>query len=95
MIICLTETWLDERIDHTFEINGYNKFSLYRNSHGGGIAVYVRKIHDVKPIDDVTCMSDDIEILSLQYINLILILYFHVFTAHLHVQSTLLTIFCK
>ena len=40
-IITIVETWLIKSIDRGFEIDGYQSFSVYRNSNGGGIKVYV------------------------------------------------------
>ena len=42
-LIVVTETWLTEEIDHTFDIPEYSKFAIYRNRHGGGISLYFFK----------------------------------------------------
>lgn len=64
-VISLTETWLNNELDEIFNLHGYNKFSIYRNKNGGGISVYVKKIHKARLIEDITYVSDCMEILSL------------------------------
>ena len=40
-IILLVETWLDENINNGFELPSYTSHDIFRNSHGGGVKLYV------------------------------------------------------
>ena len=68
-VVALTETWLCSDYDVVFQLRGYNKFSIYRNSHGGGISVYIKKAHDANIIADLTFVGDNFEILTLNVRN--------------------------
>lgn len=63
--IALTETWLDANIDHCFHLTNFNQYSLYRNSHGGGISIFFRSNFNVKFLDTLSFVLDEAEILSL------------------------------
>ena len=41
-VIVLTETWLSEQIDILFDLDNYTSYSLYRNTHGGGVKISLR-----------------------------------------------------
>ena len=57
-VIALTETWLDNTIeDHRIEISGYNVIRKDRNSHGGGVALYIKNELATKFLD---YLSDDV-----------------------------------
>lgn len=62
----MTETWLDENIDFDFNIVGYNKYDMYRNSHGGGITIYCRSSYNIELNSNFSFISDEIEILTLK-----------------------------
>lgn len=64
-IITLTETWLEKNIDHCFNLNGYNKFDVYRNSHGGGVSIYAKNNFKVEVLNNLTFVSEQLEMLSL------------------------------
>lgn len=67
-IICITETWLTQNVD-TFNLDNYRKFCLYRNSHGGGIMIFLKNCFTVNIITDMTYISNEVEILSLSISN--------------------------
>lgn len=68
-VIALTETWLSENTDHTYNLLGYKKFSLYRNGRGGGITVYVKGSHAVELVNGLSFMSEITEVLTLNIHN--------------------------
>lgn len=42
--ICISETWFSDGItDYMYRLNGYRIFRSDRNSHAGGVAIYVRE----------------------------------------------------
>ena len=65
-VIVLTETWLNESIDCLFEIEGYISHAVYRNSHGGGIKVFIRDGLTVNLKNNMTFISDLFECLTLE-----------------------------
>lgn len=68
-VIAVTETWLSPEEDHIFNLTGYKKYSTYRNRNGGGIVIYVANHFETIAIDELSYVSDDIEILSLKVRN--------------------------
>ena len=62
-IIILTETWVTEIEDYTFDLDGYNCISLYRPNgvRGGGIKIYHFDSLLVNRIDDLTSVDGDCE----------------------------------
>ena len=65
LFICLTEIWLDAS-DTGFLIPNYNKYSIYRNANGGGIAVFVRNDITVETIANKSGIFPTHESLCLQ-----------------------------
>ena len=63
-IIILVETWLNQDIDHCFNIDGYKQINLYRNSHGGGIKVLFMNELCIQILDDFTLVSELLEIVT-------------------------------
>ena len=68
-IITLCETWLDEKIDHGFDLPGYGQLNLYRHGHGGGLKVYYDKCFNVEGVDRFTIINEFIEILTFYLIG--------------------------
>lgn len=64
--ITITETWLDENDNHIFNIDGYKKFCLFRNRHGGGIMIFVKCIFEAEMVDELSFISDFFEVLTLK-----------------------------
>jgi exonuclease III len=42
-ILTISETWLDESIQHEINVPGYNILRKDRNRHGGGVMMYIRE----------------------------------------------------
>ena len=61
----LTETWLTGDMDFTFDIDGYAWHSVYRNQHGGGVAVYYRSALDVVLVPELTFVHPAMEVVSI------------------------------
>ena len=67
--IILSETWLDQQIDYGFEIEGYIKHSLYRHSHGGGLVAYVRVNFESEYIENLSFITDEVEIMTIYVLS--------------------------
>lgn len=59
-IIAITETWLTEDKDMTYELEGYEVNYLNRQSRGGGVALYVDKNLSYKLIEDMTMAVENV-----------------------------------
>ena len=71
-VIALTETWLNDNDDETFQLPGYNLTQLNRNNkNGGGICVFTKENLKIKPRTDLTIENDskNIESLFIEIIN--------------------------
>ena len=53
-ILCLSETKLCDFSSELHDIPGYSSFSVHRNSHGGGVRIYVRDHFGSSVLDDLT-----------------------------------------
>ena len=56
-IIALNKTWLTNDVDLLFGLDGYNEFNQYRNSHGGGIKLYIRDSFNVNVLNELCITS--------------------------------------
>lgn len=67
-IACVTETWLDDSIDHlSIRIAGYNVIRQDRLSRkGGGVMVYIRENLDFKRQDISELFSAEIDVIAIQ-----------------------------
>ena len=63
-IIVLTEIWLEAEIDYGFDLVGYTAYNLYRNSHGGGIKIFVDERISTQINEKATFINDFFEILT-------------------------------
>ena len=63
-IIVLTEIWLTSEIDYGFDLVGYNAYSLFRNSHGGGIKIFVDERISTQINKSATFINELFEILT-------------------------------
>ena len=63
-LICLTETKLEDYSDKLFQISGYSHYSIYRNSHGGGIRLYYLKSISISIALEYSGVFDMCEVLS-------------------------------
>ena len=52
--------------DHIFNLEGYKKHNTYRNRNGEGIAIYEANHFSALEIEELSYVSDDIELLSLK-----------------------------
>ena len=66
--IVLTETWLTEERDKTFDIPGYYCYNLYRNQYGGGIKVYLKNCIKSRILNDFTVNNNLLEMLTIELI---------------------------
>ena len=53
-----TLQWLTNELDFLFSLDGYNEFNQYRNSHGGGIKIYIRDSLKVNFLDEYCLTSN-------------------------------------
>ena len=60
-VLCFAETRLTESITPLFQLEGFSMYSNPRNSHGGGVVIYVSRAHCSTKISDITLMEDEIE----------------------------------
>ena len=58
-IICITETWLNENIDNCFYLEGFNKYSIYRNKNGGGIIIFIKHFLTVSRNEILSTINDN------------------------------------
>ena len=83
--ILLTETWLDHDFSDTFNLPGFYKLDLCRNTYGGGLRLYIREGIKASILSDFTLKNDFIEVLtvecSLNSIKYIIMLLYHSPTA--------------
>ena len=64
--ILLTETWLDPEFSDAFNLPGFCKFDLCRNSYGGGLRFFVREGIQTSIMPDFTLVNDFIEMLTIE-----------------------------
>jgi hypothetical protein len=60
-VVAFTETRLSEELNDIYYIDNYNIFSNPRNTHGGGVAIYVRDKHSACIIEDLTVVEPHLE----------------------------------
>ena len=66
--IILTETWLSEERDKSFEIPGFYCCNLYRNNYGGGIKVYLKNCIESKILNNFTLCTQLLEMLTIELV---------------------------
>ena len=69
-IIILVETWLSSSADCSFDIDGYKHIGVYRNNYGGGIKIYYDELYNAEVIEDLTFISDCMEVITFYLIGL-------------------------
>ena len=67
--MCFSETWF--RLENSTEIAGYNSFCVFRNNvgMGGGISIYKGYKHKSVLVNDISFVSNLIEICSVKINN--------------------------
>jgi exonuclease III len=57
-IVCITETWLSDEIpDNAVAMHGFTLFRKDRETRGGGVAIFVKPIFNVKDYQFLTFLS--------------------------------------
>ena len=83
--ILLTETWLDPDLSDAFNLAGFYKYDLCRNSYGGGLRLFIREGIQTSIMSDFTFINDFIELLTIECasnsIKYIIVLVYHAPTA--------------
>ena len=67
--ILLTETWLDPSFCDSFNLPGFYKFDLCRNSYGGGLRFFIRQGIQATILSDFTLKNDFIEMLTVECLS--------------------------
>lgn len=65
-ILGFCETRLNDTICNLYSINGYEKYFTNRNTHGGGVAIYVKKHFQARIINETSMILPHIESLVLE-----------------------------
>ena len=64
-IICVNETWLDSTVNnHEVELDGHDLVHKDRNSHGGGVAMFIRSTINYKIRSHI--MPDNLETIAVE-----------------------------
>lgn len=74
--LMLTETWCQDGGD-MLSLDGYTSFFLNRRDRrGGGVAVFVNKVHNYEKVIHFCCICNDYEILTLkESMNIVSVVY--------------------
>ena len=64
--ICFCETRLSNDVEHLYSIRGYNMYTMNRNRHGGGVAMYVRDDIKCNVIPDISVANEFFESLFIE-----------------------------
>ena len=66
-IICLTETWLNQRTADIYNINGFKAINNFRKKkRGGGVSILVKNNIVYQPLKKLLKMTTDIETLFIK-----------------------------
>ena len=66
-IIAITETWLNDTNKYLFQLPGYHPHHLTRQTRThGGVTLFISNDIHSEPIDTLTIINDDIEILTIK-----------------------------
>ena len=71
-IIAVSETWFHPNLDlDIYSMQGYSLIQQCRDDkNGGGVAIYVKHNIQYKIRKDLTCITPDYEIVSIETMNL-------------------------
>ena len=59
--ICFCETRLLAGIERMFKLQGFNMVTNNRNTHGGGVMIYIRDCYTFNLIEEISLMKDSSE----------------------------------
>ena len=60
-ILCFAETRLTKEIAPLFRVPGYSLFSNPRDTHGGGVAIYVKNVHSPTMLNELSLLEIEVE----------------------------------
>ena len=66
--IVLSEIWLTDDTDNSFDLQGYNSFSTFRNNFGGGLKVYISNNIFATKIEEFSLYHNIFESLCISFV---------------------------